>query len=155
MYIDLTTSLRLFTSLQDEAAAKFEAQRKRLEDAKEQAAKDARAQGRSIGEDLEAKYDAAKDVTRGSLYRARDSTEHYYNEARSAVDHKATEARHDIDRKTEEAKSSWASWFGWGKANVENGVRTADSEADRLKREAAEKVAKAAESVHVRAERHA
>lgn len=152
MYIDLTASLHLFTSFQDEAAAKFEAQRKRLEDAKEQAAKDARAQGRSIGEDLEAKYDAAKDVTRESLNRARDSTEQYYNEARSAVDHKATEARHDIDRKTEEAKGSWANWLGWGKSNV---VRTADSEADRLKREAAEKVAKAAESVHVRAERHA
>lgn len=140
---------------QDEAAAKFEAQRKRLQEAKEQAAKDARAEGRSIGEDLEAKYDAAKDVTTGGLNRARDSTEHYYNEARSAVDQKTTEALHDIDKKTEQAKSGWANWFGWGKSSVQNGVHTAESEADRLKREAAEKVAKAAEGVHVRAERHA
>lgn len=140
---------------QDEAAAKFEAQRKRLQEAKEQAAKDARAEGRSIGEDLEAKYDAAKDVTTGGLNQARDSTEHYYNEARSAVDQKTTEALHDIDKKTEQAKSGWANWFGWGKSSVQNGVHTAESEADRLKREAAEKVAKAAEGVHVRAERHA
>ncbi|KAF9476379.1 hypothetical protein BDN70DRAFT_882561 [Pholiota conissans] len=138
---------------------KFKAESKETIDAGKASAqtRDAnlRREGRSIGEDIESKYSTARDATRGNLSRARDSTERYYNEARESVDHKTTEAREAADRKAHEAKQSWYSWLGWGKSKAEKGAHMVESEADRVKREAAEKVAEAAHRVGVRAEKSA
>jgi len=102
------------------------------------------AQDKSIGEDVEAKYDSAKGATRDSLAKARYSTGSLYNDARSATERKAAEAREGAERKAKEVKAGWFSWLGQGKSTVESG---AHDEADQLKREAAQKVANSAESV--------
>ncbi|PPQ93665.1 hypothetical protein CVT25_012724 [Psilocybe cyanescens] len=133
--------------------------------------------GRSIAEDLEAKINSAKGATKDGLIRAResteniynearattkdgltkarDSTEHLYNEARSTTEQKAAEARQEAEKKAEQAKAGWSSWLGWGKSEVEAGANKVENESDRLKREAAQKVANAAGDVKGRAEKHA
>jgi len=110
--------------------------------------------GRSIGEDLEAKIESARDATRDGLSKARDSTESLYRDARSATERKADEARHAAESKKEEAKAGWFSWLGWGRSKVDEGKGKTEAEADRVKREGAQKVADASESVKQRAEKH-
>jgi len=109
--------------------------------------------GRSIGEDLEAKLESARDATRDGLSKARDSTESLYRDARSVTERKADEARHAAESKKEEAKAGWFRWLGWGKSKVDEGKGKTEAEADRVKREGAQKVADASESVEQRAEK--
>lgn len=71
--------------------------------------------GKSIGEDLQSKYESAKGTTRDSLNRARESTENLYQEARSSAEHGAHEARESAEKTAAEAKQGWFSWLGWGK----------------------------------------
>ncbi|PPQ96811.1 hypothetical protein CVT26_006212 [Gymnopilus dilepis] len=113
------------------------------------------ARGRSIGEDLEAKFDSAKNTTISGLTRARDSTEHLYSEARSSAEAKAREAREEAEKKAQEAKASWSSWFGWGSSKAKEEANKAEAEADRLKREAAQKTADVADDTKQRAQKHA
>jgi len=110
--------------------------------------------GRSIGEDLEAKLESARDATRDGLSKARDSTESLYRDARSATERKADEARYAAESKKEEAKAGWFSWLGWGRSKVDEGKGKTEAEADRVKKEGAQKVADASESVKQRAEKH-
>lgn len=95
--------------------------------------------GRSIGENVEAKYESAKGATRGTLDRARDSTENLYREA----EQRSHAARETVERKADEVKQGWFSWLGWGRGK-----------ADETKERGAERVANAADDVKKRAEKH-
>ena len=101
----------------------------------------------SIGEDLEAKLESARDATRDGLSKACDSTESLYRDARSATERKADEASYAAESKKEEAKTGWFSWLGWGRSKVDEGKGKTEAEADRVEREGAQKVADASESV--------
>jgi hypothetical protein len=107
-HLDMTDIILIGNNgLQDKAAG-----------VKSTVAKDLRAsevRGKSIGEDLESKYESAKGATRDGLNRARESTENLYQEARSSAEHKAHDTREAAEKKAAEAKQGWFSWLGWGK----------------------------------------
>jgi len=121
-----------------------------VESLKGTADREVRTSGRSIGEDLEAKYESAKGATRGTLNRAGDSTENLYREA----EQKAHAALEDAGRKAHEAKQGWFSWLGWGQGKIDATKETAASEADQVKREGAKRVASAADNVKTQSEKH-
>lgn len=102
-------------------------------------ARQAKARGRGIVDDAEAKYDSAK-----------QSTEQLYDEARDTTERKAKDVRGDLEKIGEDAKGSWFSLKSWGKS------KTNESE-DKLKHGEAElgkKVAEGAEEVRRGAEKH-
>lgn len=83
-----------------------------------------------------------------------------FNQTRDNAERKSAELRADADRKAQEAKQGWFSWLGYGKSKVEEGENAArdskdklDTEAERLRKEAARGVANAAEDVRVKAEK--
>jgi hypothetical protein len=100
--------------------------------------------------DLEEKYDSVKESAKDNLARAQDSTENLYNEAKSLTGKKAANVRDEAQKKTGQAKNGWFSWFNWGKSKADD----IESEAEHLEGKAAQTVAKSADDVKGRAEKH-
>ncbi|TFK27195.1 hypothetical protein FA15DRAFT_754494 [Coprinopsis marcescibilis] len=165
--------------VQANARETYDSARSRAERTKQDVEQEARGLFDKAGE----KIDSAKQTTKDSLLRARDSTEDLYHDARNTTERKASELRSDADRKSsefrndasrktselrndaertgEEVKEGWFSWLGAGKNKVNEGEDALregrdkfESEADRLKRQAAGKVANVAEDVRVKADKH-
>ncbi|KAJ3550934.1 hypothetical protein NMY22_g126 [Coprinellus aureogranulatus] len=102
-------------------------------------------------------FDKAED----GIKRTKEETEAMYRNTRETAERKAEELRREAERKGEDVKRGWFSWLGYGKSKVSDAEDAAkqrrdqlESEADRLKREAARGVANTAEDVRVRAEKH-
>lgn len=103
-------------------------------------------------------FDRAED----GIKRTKEETEAMYRSTRDTAENKAEELRREAQRKGEDVKEGWFNWLGYGKSKVSGAEQAArerryqlESDADRLKREAAKGVANAAEDVRVRAEKHA
>ena len=96
------------------------------------------------------------------MNHTKESTEALLRSTRDAADRKSAELRDDAKRGKEEVKEGWFSWLGYGQNKVEevsSGAREAkerlDAEAERLRKEAASKVARTAEDVRIRADKQA
>jgi len=113
-------------------------------DRADEAARRFEARGKSFGEDVEEKYDAAKANAKQGVAKARESAEHLLDEGRA-----------ETSKKAEEAKESWSSWVGWGKSKVDEDAEKIRAQADATKRDAAQGVANVAGDVRSRAEKHA
>ncbi|KAJ2931238.1 hypothetical protein H1R20_g5836, partial [Candolleomyces eurysporus] len=141
---------------EDAAREKYDSAKSRAQGA----VKEAQAEGRGLLDRAEEKLEYANKAVKDNFNQTRNSTEALYREARDNAEHKSAELRADADRKAREAKQGWFSWLGFGKSKVEEGENAAreakdklDTEAERLRKEAARGVANAAEDVRVKAEK--
>lgn len=82
------------------------------------------------------------------------------HDARGSTQRRSSEISAEVSQKGEEAKEGWFSWLNYGKSKVDDGEAALrenknklDSEAERLRKEAARGVANAAEDVRIKAEK--
>ena len=111
----ITSTLRQASHLTIDQNKSFDGAQDKVVGLKSTTEKDLRAsevRGKSIGQDLESKYEAAKGTARDNLNRARESTENLYQEARSSAEQKTHEARELAEKQAAEAKRGWFSWWG-------------------------------------------
>ncbi|KAF8633632.1 hypothetical protein AX15_001321 [Amanita polypyramis BW_CC] len=136
---------------------KYEGKRKAVDDkvgatrgTVEQTLHDAESRARGLSSDAKLRYDSYRDSAGDALSKTRSSVGKMYDDTKSATEQKISSVCSEVGKQEDNVRQGWFSWLRWSKSEAEKGERRLED----AKKTAASEVARAAEDVRQRAEKH-